>query len=914
LNGDAKMKKSTKIRHIPYGLSPYKKDGCERIPAEPIEGDLVIVNTIIETSSEKPIIILIWSINGIRQNPKLADHIKISENGKFYYTFELGRFSESDKVCYFLQLEEDNDLIQTKEFEFCVFKKYKINEILDIEFKNNLLVFYFKEQGAYRSKIYLCFENGYLRMLYSLKDISIRCKGSCSFKLINDNLCIYKDSESGHFVEVFKKPFKFVIKDEQNNMLFESSQYPFEFIELSGNSNGDLNSAKLNFLTCNDYYYGFGERFNKVNQGGMNLDVHVIEQFTNQNNITYMPMPFFITEKDYGMFLNSSFYTRYSLATEFNRLLEIETRINENSPFVDLYIFFGKPKSIIKQYLDIAGDLVLPPKWAFGPWMSSNRWNTQKETLKQVDLTIEYEIPATVVVLEAWSDETTFYVFNDAKYKKHAGNEYLKYEDFSFDSEGKWPDPKKMIDYFHDNNMKLILWQIPVIKYFEDTEIEQHIVDEQYAINSGFCVANKDGSPYRITDNWFCNSLVADFTNPQANDWWFNKRKYLLDDLGVDGFKTDGGEFIYHDDLCFYNGKKGDEMRNMYPISYISGYHDFAGKDRVTFSRAGFTGAQKYPIYWAGDQVSTFAELRSVLNAGLSINISGNPFWSFDIAGFAGKLPEFELYIRSTQLAVFCPVMQYHSEPAIKSENNDRTPWNVSEWNNDMSILEKYRRYANIRMNLLPYIYQEAQFIAKNNEPLMRHLIVDYSKDRVVYNIEDEFLFGRSLLIAPIIDEGKMQRDIYLPEGEWIDFWEGTSYTGGSYINYLCDIDTIPVFIKNNCIIPLNLNNDFKIGGSVGNEVNRYIKLCFIVTGQIFNRYEFSDDIGNTVVFSRDEVGLKIKTIGDIGRIYIMAKDVALINKYDFKTKLNNADYFVKEIMYEGNIWEGKLNKILNFP
>jgi alpha-glucosidase (family GH31 glycosyl hydrolase) len=520
--------------------------------------------------------------------------------------------------------------------------------------------------------------------------------------------------------------------------------------------------------------------------------------------------------------------------------------------------------------------------------MSSNRWNTQKETIKQVDLTINHEIPATVVVLEAWSDEITHYVFNDAKYKKHNGDEYLKYEDMSFSEDGKWPDPKKMIDYLHGNNMKLILWLVPVIKYVKDTDNEQLIADEEYAIQSGYCVANKDGSPYRITDNWFCNSLLPDYSNPDAKSWWIKKRNYLIEELGVDGFKTDGSEFVYHDDLCFFNGKNGDEMRNKYPIDYISAFHELIGQERVTFSRAGFTGAQKYPMYWAGDQESTFSELRNVLNAGLSINLSGNPLWGFDIAGFYGAMPGYELYARSTELAAFSPVMQYHSAPTEEAVNNDRTPWNVSEWNNDIRVLELYKKYTNIRMNILPYIYQEAQYITNSSEPLMRHLIIDFPNDDRVYDIDDEYMLGRSLLIAPVITEGDRSRSIYLPDGQWTDFWDGTLYEGKSYINYQSDIERIPVFIRNNSVIPLNLDHNFEIGAFVGNNVSSYNDLCFVVTGQIDGEYRFTDDLGNNITLSE---GFHAKISGNMDRIYVFSQSSVKPGTKRMGIKLNNATY-----------------------
>lgn len=890
------MKSGVKINHIPYGLSPYKRDGRERVPADPFEGDAVLVNAVIEPDGGKPDIVLICLKNGVRQSPVKPVKAEVSESGRIYCTFELGRFREGDEVAYLLQAEERGDITRTKEYEFYVFKRYHTDEVTDLKFEDNLLAIRFKEQDVYCERLYLYFQDGSLRLYYTLGEPPVNAGGISSFDAAGDGRYILKDSGSGHLVEIRKNPFSLTVKDGQGGILLESPADPLKFSELCGNSNGDIKSVKLAFSTCNEHYYGFGERFDKVDQSGGNPDVHVIEQFTNQREATYMPMPFFITEKNYGMFLNSSLYTRYGLASGPDGLLEVETRIDRGSPFMDLYIFFGTPKDIIKKYLGVTGHPALPPKWAFGPWMSSNRWNTQKETINQVDATLKYDIPATVVVIEAWSDETTFYIFNDARYKADDGSGFFNYSDFTFEPEGKWPDPKKMIDYLHDKGMKLVLWQIPVVKYVKDTNNEQHIADERFAVQEGYCVLNADNSPYRIPDNWFSGSLIPDFTNPKAKDWWFNKRKYLVGDLRVDGFKTDGSEFVYLDDLRFQNGKRGAEMRNRYPIDYISGYHGFAGEDVVTFSRAGFTGAQKYPVYWAGDQESTFSELRSVLNAGLSINMSGNPFWSFDIGGFFGELPGSELYIRSTEMAVFCPVMQYHSSPPDDSGNNDRTPWNISGWNNDPSVIDIYRRYANIRMNLLPYIYREAGSIARNCEPFMRHLVIDFPDDPNVYGIDDEYLFGRDMLIAPVITEGSRQRDIYLPDGEWVDFWDGSVYTGSGLINYPCGIDRIPVFIKNNSVISMNLNDDFEIGGRIGNETDRYKNLCFVIFGRLDGEYSFSDDLGNRVLISGGAGGLNVEMMGTLDKIFIAARDPSLAGNADRRIKLNNADYFVREV------------------
>ncbi|WP_255300623.1 TIM-barrel domain-containing protein [Listeria monocytogenes] len=228
------------------------------------------------------------------------------------------------------------------------------------------------------------------------------------------------------------------------------------------------------------------------------------------------------------------------------------------------------------------------------------------------------QIPSTVVVLEQWSDEATYYMFNDAEYDEKAPSEAYSYDEIRFPSWGRWPDPKGMVDYIHDNKMKLILWQIPIQKYLNRQQHPLKDREEAYMIEKGYVVKNPDGSPYRIPENWFTESLIMDFSNEEGKKWWFDKRQYLID-IGVDGFKTDGGEFVFGEGLQFADGRRGDEMRNLYPNDYVEAYYQFAQQnDGMTFSRAGYTGAQNFPAHWAGDERSTFDAFRRSLIAGLS--------------------------------------------------------------------------------------------------------------------------------------------------------------------------------------------------------------------------------------------------------------------------------------------------------
>ena len=405
--------------------------------------------------------------------------------------------------------------------------------------------------------------------------------------------------------------------------------------------------------------FGLGERFDSVNQKGNERTIEVREKFCRQGPVSYCPVPFFFTDAGFGVYIDTLRVSRIRFWDDI--VITLNGTFQE---LPELVFFFGKPADILHDFSRFTGKVRLPPKWSFGPWISANRWNTRAEIEKQVSLLHQHGFSATVLVVEAWSDESTFYIWNGATYQENDGSTGFSYDQLSFEGNSYWPDSKSMIDRLHEEGIHLILWQVPVLKKTEPGHYcIQHDRDRQYAVEHGYVAVNPDGSPYTIPEgHWFAGSMVPDLTNPKAVKWWFDKRRYLLG-MGVDGFKTDGGEFIHRGDIKFFDGSAGKEMRNGFVKRYIKSYADFAGKDRVLFSRAGYTGQQSCPVQWAGDQQSSWDELQSVLKAGLSIGLSGVPYWSFDIGGFAGDLPDIELYERSTQLAVFAPIMQWHSEP-----------------------------------------------------------------------------------------------------------------------------------------------------------------------------------------------------------------------------------------------------------
>ena len=403
------------------------------------------------------------------------------------------------------------------------------------------------------------------------------------------------------------------------------------------------------------------------------------------------------------MYLDSTYYAQFDMADSDPNQYTFTVNTSGDDPVLDYYIISGTPEEVIGGYSELSGKPQDMPKWAFGLWMSANEWDRQSEVLSAVENAEAYDIPASVVVLEQWSDENTFYIFNDSTYTARPGGEAFSGSDFTYSE--KWPDPASMVDTIHDNGMKVLLWQIPVLKY-TDYAWEQKDNDEAYMIEQGYAVGDGEGGQYRIpSSGWFGNSLLLDFTNPDAVDWWMSKRAYLFDDIGIDGFKTDGGEMVWGRNTSFYDGSDGLEMRNEYPNAYIEAYYDFTEENTgtgMTFSRAGTAGVQSTGVFWAGDQSSTFDALQDSISAGLSAGISGIP--SGD--GIWLDSPAISQPQSCTSAAPrqrrFAPIMQFHSEKANPSPSEERSPWNVQERTGDDTIIPTFRYYVNTRMNILP--------------------------------------------------------------------------------------------------------------------------------------------------------------------------------------------------------------------
>ncbi len=554
-------------------------------------------------------------------------------------------------------------------------------------------------------------------------------------------------------------------------------------------------------LASEDHVVGFGERFHSVDQRGELVDAVVYEEYKGQGHRSYLPAPFgMVIGSNYGFYLNTGNPSRFDVGITNKDRIVFEIDTDPSQRVCEIKAYTGTPSSILSQYMLEFPLPKNPPEWIYKLWGSSNEWNTQARVEDEIRKSTESGIDLGVIVIEAWSDETTFTVFRDAKYEPSDGSRGLRAVEIEYPKDGAWPDPQQMIEEMHRQDIKLVLWQIPVLKDQGQPNSQMRAMWE-YAIKNNLVVEDGHGDPYSVRGFWFHGGLLPDLTDRRVRAWWADLHKYLVTDMGIDGFKTDGGEHAWGTDLRYLDGRSGLEKNNLLPVAYAQTFHelfDDAKKEGVTFSRAGFAGSSSYPTFWAGDEDSTWNAYRASVRAGISASASGIFFWGWDIGGFSGELPSAELYLRGTAMATFCPIMQFHSEyNHHRKPSNDRTPWNIAEQTGNPEVITIFRSFAEVRKRLLPYLSEEGEIAIETGRPLMAGLFFDYAQDGSIWAAPYQYMLGRYLLVAPVVEEDATTIRVYLPEGDWVDFWDQKKkWTGKQWIDMAAPIDRIPVFIR----------------------------------------------------------------------------------------------------------------------
>ncbi len=570
-------------------------------------------------------------------------------------------------------------------------------------------------------------------------------------------------------LNIFKERFRIEVLDSSGGIVTETGSqtknefpsafdaFPLGFIR--DRKSGHTYGVESFVLFPGEAVYGLGEGFGPVNRVGSAKGMWHIEGYGNTSGRNYKHIPFFMSTQGYGVFINESAPVTFWTGTR-----EVcKNQFAVESDLIDYYFFYGPSfKNILDAYTDLTGKPAVPPKWSFGTWMSRISYFTQDQVIQTARRLREMRFPSDVIHIDTGWFEKDWCC------------------DWKFDRT-RFPDPERMFRKAAEMGFHICLWQTPYV--MEETAL--------YGEARRRGVLAEMNGPFVFL--YVFPAHPIDFSNSEAVAWYKERLKPLID-MGAASIKTDFGEGIEpHMKFKDYGGR---QMHNLYPLLYQKAAFEaleekYGGGGAVLWARSAYAGAQRYPVHWSGDNSSTFENLICSLRGGLSLGLCGFTFWSQDTGGFVGT-PDDELYIRWVQLSIFQSHMRFHG-----SASKFREPWNFSP--ETQAIV---RKYLELRYSLIPYLYTESRIAASCGLPVLRHLVLDFQDDPTVRHIDDQFMCGRSLLVAPVLTRNSL-RKIYLPEGAWYDFATGEKFVGPCWIERESDIRTIPVFVRAGAVLPL---------------------------------------------------------------------------------------------------------------
>lgn len=521
-------------------------------------------------------------------------------------------------------------------------------------------------------------------------------------------------------------------------------------------------------VDVDEYIYGLGERFTPFVKNGQVVDMWNEDGGT-ASEITYKNLPFYVTNKGYGVLVDNEGDVSYEVASE--KVERIQFSVEGER--LDYYMISGKtPMGTVEKYTELTGKPALPPAWSFGLWLTTS-------------FTTNYDEETTSSFIQGMADRNIpLHVFHFDCYWMEA----YEWCNFTWDGE-TFPDPKGMLKRYHDRGLKICVWINPYIGQKSPLFAE--------GMEYGYLIRKKDGSVWQ-TDLWQPGMGIVDFTNPDAAAWYQEKLKQLLD-MGVDCFKTDFGERIPVKDIEYFDGSDPVKMHNYYTYLYNKTVFELLERERgkgeaVLFARSATVGGQKFPAHWGGDCSATYVSMAETLRGGLSLAMGGFGFWSHDISGFESTAPA-DIYKRWCQFGLLSSHSRLHGSSSY------RVPWLFDE---EASVILK--EFVNLKCRLMPYLYGQAVKSHTKGTPVLRPMILDFPKDRACDTLDRQYMFGESLLVAPIFKEsGEVQ--YYLPEGSWINLITGEKAEGGKWRKEVHDYHSLPLMIRPNTILPMG-NND----------------------------------------------------------------------------------------------------------
>ncbi|GAK53867.1 glycoside hydrolase, family 31 [Candidatus Moduliflexus flocculans] len=603
--------------------------------------------------------------------------------------------------------------------------------------------------------------------------------------------------------KITKSPWKIEFLNDAGNIVTSS---PHDGMGWAQTLSGEYMGEKL-MIAPDEYVYGMGERFSPFIRNGQHVEIWNGDYATT-SDMGYKNVPFYMSSKGYGVLVNSSDKVEFEAATEEVSAVRFTVPGNE----LDYYLFYGAtPKDVLERYTFVTGRPPLVPKWSLGLWLTTSFTTVYNEEIvtEHIEGMEKRDLPLTVFHFDCyWMKE------------RH-------WCDFEWDRDA-FPQPEEMLQRLKARGLHICLWINPYVSELSSLFAE--------GVENGYFLKRQNGDVYQI-DWWQPGLAFVDFTNPAACRWYADKLKMLMA-MGADTFKTDFAESA-PEDAVYFNGQSGKAMHNMYTLLYnqvvFEVLEEVRGKgDALVFARSATACSHKFPVHWGGDCAANYLSMAAELRGGLSFALSGFAFWSHDIGGFYGQ--DADVYKRWIAFGLLSSHSRLHGDSSY------RVPWNFDEESVDV-----LRHFTKVRHRLLPYLYSCCKTAHDRGTPVLRPMLLEFPDDPTCLYLDRQYMLGDSLLVAPIFNAAGAAH-YYLPAGEWTNFWTNERKQGGQWVKEMVDYLTVPLWIRENSIVPMGQVENAPLRSSFDNlELHLYN-----ITGAA--RVDLYDD-GRTVTITAKREG-----------------------------------------------------------
>ena len=522
-------------------------------------------------------------------------------------------------------------------------------------------------------------------------------------------------------------------------------------------------------LDVGESVYGFGERFTPFVKNGQVVEMWNEDGGT-ASEIAYKNIPFYISNKGYGVLVDNEGDVSFEIASEKVERLQFSAEGER----LDYYVINGSdPKRTVSLYTELTGKPALPPAWSFGLWLTTS-------------FTTDYDEETTSGFIQGMADrDIPLHVFHFDCYWMEA----YEWCNFTWDAR-TFPEPKEMLKRYHDRGLKICVWINPYIGQKSPLFRE--------GMGHGYLLKRSNGDVWQ-TDLWQAGMGIVDFTNPAAVTWYQEKLKTLLD-MGVDCFKTDFGERIPVRDIAYFDGSDPVKMHNYYPFLYNKAVFELLERERgtgeaVLFARSATVGGQQFPAHWGGDCSASYPSMAETLRAGLSLACAGFGFWSHDMGGFENTASA-DVYKR------WCQFGMLSSHSRLHGSGSYRVPWLFDE-----EACDVLRKFVKAKCALMPYLYRQAVKAHEDGIPMMRPMFLEFPEDRACEPLDRQYMLGDSLMVAPVFKESG-EAEYYLPEGTWYNLLTEARAEGGRWHKEQFDYFSLPLMLRPGSILAVGAHTE----------------------------------------------------------------------------------------------------------